>query len=276
MYKEEIYLPAKDQVKLYTQLWLPQGHQKAGIILIHGIGDYCERYENITKYFVENNFVVFMFDLRGHGKSEGKRGYIKEYSTLLNDIDIIVKEFVKRNPDIPLFLYGQGVGGSLALNYCINYNKYIRGAIVASPWMKLIKNSNHLKLKLVYFLARIFPSCHVNLNINSDYLSHNIEIVKQYQTDPLILKKVTLSFFAETHKGCLSVLSNRYKINVPVLLMHGRKDKISLYKSSKAFASNTKNFTAKIWNGMYHELHNEPENKEIFDFVKEWILTIIW
>ncbi len=276
MHKEEIYLSAEDRAKLYSQLWLPEGHQKAGIILIHGIGDYCERYKNIAKYFIENNFVVYVFDLRGHGKSEGRRGHIKKYGLLLSDIDIIVKEFVKKNPDIPIFLYGQGVGGSLALNYCINYNKYITGAIVSSPWMKLIKNSNHLKLKLIYFLSWLFPLRYVNLNINSDYLTHSKGIVKQYQTDPLILKKVTASFFTETHKGCLNALSNRYKINVPVLLMHGRKDKISSYKSSKAFASNTNKFTVKIWNGMYHELHNEPQNKEIFDFAKEWILTNIW
>lgn len=272
---KEYNLQTKDNIKLYTKLWLPDGHQKAGIIVIHSVGDHSGRYENIPGYFLKDHFVVLTYDLRGHGKSEGKRGHVSNYSLLLNDLKLVIKYFNKKAPNLPLFLYGHGMGGALALNHCV-FKSSVDGVIVTSLWLKKIKNAKASKLKWLKFLSKVLPNYRFELKIKSGYLTQDCDKVDEYRNDSYVFKNVTVTFFKEVYLACLNLISNRYKINLPVLLMHGNKDKISSFYTSKIFASNTKNINCKIWDNMYHELHNEPEHEQVFEYVKNWLYTIFW
>src|SRR3989304_812845 len=138
----EQYISNGDSLNIYTQDYKPVRQVEAGIVIIHDLGDHCRRYSNICYYFANKNYEVIAFDLRGHGKSQGKRGGIKDISELFNDINLVVKQFFAKSRGIPLFLYGHGFGGSLALNYYMKYNRFINGIIVSSPWYNLIKNKN--------------------------------------------------------------------------------------------------------------------------------------
>jgi alpha-beta hydrolase superfamily lysophospholipase len=67
-------------------------------------------------------------------------------------------------------------------------------------------------------------------------------------------------------------LEHASEFSLPLLLMHGGDDKIISVKASHEFANTkTKNCTLKIWDGLYHEIHNEPEKEEVFRFLIDWL-----
>ena len=122
-----------DGMKLSGYLWKPEGKPKALINIVHGFGEYMERYNHWAMRFVEKGYVVHSIDNRGHGKSDGKRGHVDKHDDFLNDIDVLVKESKKLYPDLPQFIYGHSMGGNIVSNYILKRETDFKGAVLSSP-----------------------------------------------------------------------------------------------------------------------------------------------
>lgn len=62
-------------------------------------------------------------------------------------------------------------------------------------------------------------------------------------------------------------------IGVLLLLVHGTADRLTSPKGTQFFAHRAPNCTLKLWDGLYHEAHNEPERDEILAFPVNWLLS---
>jgi len=76
----------RNNFSLYRQAWLPDAAPKAILLVVHGIAEHSGRYTNLVNYFVPKGYAVYSFDLRGHGKSDGKRSYVERFSYYLDDL----------------------------------------------------------------------------------------------------------------------------------------------------------------------------------------------
>lgn len=263
---------SKDGRKLFGQAWQPEVVGNVTIMMVHGLGEHSGRYERWAGLFVENGYNFIAVDLRGHGNSEGKRGHAKSLDKLLDDVDILIRETEKIFPDSKKVLYGHSMGGNLALNHVIIRNHPLDALIVTSPWLSLTNPPNQFVIQLAEFLKKFFPGLLLSDGLNADDISHDPEVIRKYEKDPLVHNRISLKLFSEVYKAGYFALRNVYKINSPFLIMHGTQDQITDPKSSENYVLNTNHNThLKLWEGQYHELHNELIYKDVFNFILDWL-----
>ena len=268
----ELEWNSHDNLRLYVKVWEPDELPYAAIGLIHGIGEHVNRYEQWAAEFVNEGYAVIGFDHRGHGRSEGKRGFIPSYESLLLDIELLMKKASERCQDIPIILFGQSLGGNLALNYSMRMPIKPACLILSSPWLRLAYDIPAIQEKLGKFLVKIVPGLIQKSNLKVDHLSTDEEVINRYVEDPLVHNKVSLNLGFSSMDAGLWALENSEKLTVPTLIMHGDMDKITSHTASSEFSEKTRSLsTLKIWEGFYHELHNDPEKQKIFDYVLNWI-----
>ena len=249
----------------------PGENMRAGIILVHGIGEHIQRYSHWMEKFNENGFGIVGVDLPGHGKSDGKRGKLNSYSLTDEMLDFLIAEFKKTFPGIPVFIYGHSLGGGIVLQYILRKNPEIKGAVVTSPWLRLAFEPTRIKLILAGILKRLYPSLIQPSGLIVSHISHDQSVVDAYISDPLNHDKISAGLFNSAVTAAEYSLLHAEDLKIPLLLMHGSDDQISSPQGSRDFASKTKMAELKIWDGGYHELHNETFKDDVFSYAVKWI-----
>lgn len=249
----------------------PGENMRAGIVLVHGIGEHIQRYSYFVEKFNEKGFGVVGVDLPGHGKSDGKRGKLNSYSLTDEMLDFLIAEYKKTFPGIPVFLYGHSLGGGIVLQYILKKSPEIEGAVVTSPWLRLSFEPARLKLVLAGIMKNLLPSLTQPSQLVVSHISHDQKVVDDYISDPLNHDKISVGLFNSAMSAGKYSLLHAEDLKVPLLLMHGSDDQISSPQGSRDFAAKTNMAELKIWEGGYHELHNETFKDEVFSYIVKWI-----
>ena len=249
----------------------PGENLRAVVILVHGRGEHIMRYSNWAGLFNEVMIGFAGVDLPGHGRSDGKRGHIRNYAHTDEMIDILLNECRKTFPGVPLFLYGHSLGGGIVLDYLIRKDPKVKGAIVTSPWLKLAFVPEKSKVKLAGILRNIFPALIQPAGLVVEHLSNDQKVVDGFKNDPLNHNKISLSLFHAAMSAASNALGNAANLRKPLLLMHGTGDQICSHEGSREFASKTSLAELKLWEGGSHELHNDLYRDEVFNYIKNWI-----
>ncbi|MCX6260245.1 MAG: lysophospholipase [Bacteroidia bacterium] len=249
----------------------PGENLRAVVIFVHGRGEHIQRYSNWAGLFNEVMIGFAGVDLPGHGRSDGKSGHIKNYALTDEMIDILLDECRKTFPGVPLFLYGHSLGGGIVLDYLVRKDPKVKGAIVTSPWLKLSFKPKESMVRLANMLRIIFPSLILPAGLVVEHLSHDQKVVDAFKNDPLNHNKISLSLFHAAKSAASNALNNAASLNKPLLLMHGTDDHICSPEGSREFASKTTMAELKLWDGGYHELHNDLYRYEVFNYIIAWL-----
>lgn len=272
----EFQLTTNDGLSLYGQSWIPKSDKKKVICFIHGIGEHGGRYKSWAERFNKNNIGFFIIDLRGHGKSQGKRGHMPSLNYVLDDIEMFLQYVKSENENIPVILYGHSMGGNILLNYLLRRNPDVLSAISTSPWIRLPFKVPAIKVVLAKIGSKLFPSMQQATGLIIEQISHDKEVIKAYEEDKLNHDKISARTFMELYFSGLAMVFQSKKITLPLLMMHGTGDAITLAKATEEFARHgNDNITCKLWDGCFHELHNEPEKEDVFEFIMNWINKLV-
>ncbi len=249
----------------------PGENTKAVIILVHGHGEHVQRYLNWAALFKQEGIAFLGVDLPGHGRSDGTRGDIKSYNLLGEMIDILIKSCNQTFPGCPVYIYGHSLGGGIVLDYLLRRNPKVKGAIVTSPYLRLAFEPSRIKLFIASVMKYILPGLIQPTGLNADHLSHDKVVVEKYKTDPLVHGEISVRLFSESVNAANYSLTHASELKVPTLILHGSDDLILSVEGSREFAGKTDMVELKIWDGGYHELHNEPFKDEVFKYILNWI-----
>ncbi len=245
---------------------------KGVICLVHGMGEHCGRYGHFFRFFDAKGFACLSLDLRGHGKSEGKRGHTPSYSRLLDDVDLLLARAADRYPSAPRFLYGHSMGGNLVVNHGLRRHSEAQGIVASSPWLELAFQPPWIKVALGRLMNRIYPGMGMSAGLETEALCRDPAVVKAYVDDPLVHGKITPRLFLGMYESGRWALDHASELGVPILLMHGTGDRLTSAEASKDFCNKAGGeCRIKLWPGLYHELHNEPEKKEVMEFADRWL-----
>lgn len=267
----EIFFKSHDNKCIYSQCWCPDENPEAVLMLLHDAGEHSGRYEKWAKMFVKQNIGIIAMDYRGHGKSEGTKGNIKKIEHIVKDTGLLLLKAEKEYPGIPKILYGQGIGGNIALYSAIKKKYNYNGIIATSPWLKASHKSNRIYETYSKFLKRYIPKFGIKYILNVTNLTNNPDVINSYYSDPLIYNQISSHLLKEIKKMGNYIISRKYKINTPVLIMHGSNDSITSSNESFKFGQNSNHIQVKIWQGKLHELHHDIDNIEIFNYTMKWI-----
>lgn len=259
--------------RFFVREWIPEIQPAGLVLLLHGLSDHGSRFEYVAEKFVKAGFVFVAPDLRGNGKSDGKRGHFDSLDQVMDDISFLLKECRKLHPGIPIVLYSQSMGGNLAINYTLRFPENVHCTVASSPWLRLTKQPPQPLIWLVSKLARFFPGLVIPNGLNPKDLCHDNQISQAYANDKLIHFKISLSTFININESGEWAIRNASKLKVPLLLLHSDVDPITSFTASREFKQNSNSQVSFLtFGGLYHELHNEPGEKEmIVAQIVEWV-----
>ena len=266
-------IAAKDGLNLFMRSWIPP--QYRGVIaLVHGFGEHSGRFQHVADFLNTNGFAVVAMDSRGHGKSDGQRGHAPSFESYYNDVESLV-DFTKKTTGntVPLFLYGHSMGGNLVLNTILRrHTEGVAGIITTGPLVALAFKPSAFLLFLGKTLRRIWPTLSQPGGVKPENISRDKTVVEAYIKDPLVHGKVTTAAGMDLLEAGEFLEKYEGKMPVPTLIMHGGDDFLTSQPASEAFAKRVSgDIIYRKWDGLYHEIHNEPEKEQVFAEMLMWL-----
>lgn len=246
---------------------------KAVVFLVHGLGEHAGRYDHVAVALNRAGYSLIGFDHPGHGKSDGVRGHISSYDLVFDLIDQLRQEAAKQYPGLPQFVYGHSMGGNFVLYYLYKRQPKLAGAIVTSPGLGTADPVPVWKTTLGKVLYNLAPSFQMDNGLKREGLARDPAVVAAYNADPLVHGKISARLALDMLGHGKEMIADAGAFPaVPLLLMQGSKDMLVSPPMTDQFAKGFKgDLMYKVWDGMYHELHNEPEKQQVLDTITGWL-----
>ncbi len=261
-----------DGLDMFGCRWTPDGDPRAVIVLVHGLGEHCRRYNHVGEMLAGKGYALMGFDLRGHGRSGGQRGHAASFEDFMKDIASMFAQASEIFPGKRQFIYGHSLGGILTLNYVLRRKPALAGAIVTSPGLRTALEEQKGKVALAKLLGALFPASGLPSGLDAAAISRDPEVVRRYREDPLVHDKITFGMARGLLEAINWAFEHAAEFPVPLLLMHGTADQIAYDRGSREFAAAVKgDCTLKLWEGLTHETHNEPEKEQVFAYLLDWL-----
>ncbi len=260
-----------DSLNLFQRSWIPLKKPKALLVILHGLGEHSARYDHFAQFMALNDYLVNSFDYRGHGKSEGQRFFVNSFEEYCLDAENFIISIKGQYPGLPIFIFSHSMGGLISTTLASQDRLKVDGLIASSAVVKISDEMSNLTIKLTRIIAAIAPNMGVLSGV-SDQVCRDPEVVRSHREDPLIQGKLPAKTMSEILKAVKSLGDHMGKISVPILIMAGTADTMADSKGSKDLYQkcSSKDKTLKIWEGLYHELINEPEKDQVIAEVLAW------
>lgn len=267
-----------DGLRLYYQTWQPDRSPVARLLIFHGLGEHSGRYGNVVDYFVPRGYGICALDLRGHGRSEGPRGHVQDFSRYLEDLRRFVERTRESQPDLSTFMVGHSLGGLIALAYGLRYREGLKGMVISSPWIEtntaeLPAVQRYLAALFAKPLSTLLPTLPMHNGLNPNYLSHDPSVATAYEADPLVHHTITPRAFTEIVRVAADVVDSAGDFRLPILLLVASEDKLVLPAATVEFFGRLRaeDRTLKVYDGFYHELFNEVEKETVLRDMEAWL-----
>ena len=259
-------------IPIVVHRWEPDVSAKAVVVVAHGFGEHALRYTNLVEALLPRAYCVIAPDHRGHGLSGGKRAYIDRHAYLLDDMDQVFRRAGEIHPSLPVFLVGHSMGGNIALGSALRSQSHLRGLVLSGPAVSTHGVSRGLRLA-AKVLGRLTPTLGVK-QLSSDAISRDPAVVAAYVGDPLVFHaKMPAGTGAALLSSSEHYATMLHTLSVPLLVVHGSEDKLVSVESGKAAhrLAGSADKTIKIYDGLYHEVFNEPEHPAVLADMADWL-----
>jgi len=263
---------SRDGRTLFEQSWASP-EARAAVVLVHGYGEHSGRYAAAARFLAEAGCAVQAFDLRGHGRSEGTRCFVSHFRDYLRDVDAALAVAAELWPRLPVFLMGHSLGGLICALFVLETERELDGLVLSAPSIKLGADFNPVKSKMAELLGRPFPTL-PTARFRAESLSRDPEVVRAYREDELVFHGRTPARTAsEINRAMRFVRRTMHDIVLPLLMMHGSSDRVTDPDGSRLFYDSvrSKDKSFETYDGLYHEIMNEPEKTRVLTDVARWL-----
>jgi alpha-beta hydrolase superfamily lysophospholipase len=246
-------------IELYAQRWRPPVEPKAVVVIHHGLADHSDRYAGFAEELVGAGFAVWAFDMRGHGRSAGRRVTVDRIDDMLDDLDAFLAVVRDQEPGRAIFLYGHSLGGLVTCLYTIEREPEIAGLVLAAPGIAF--PAPPLQAAVVRLLGRLNPNAPA-LETPHGAFSRRPEVVAEMDADPLIYqRKAPVRTARAAVDGVARVWSATERLRVPLLAIHGTADALTAPSGSRDLVAQARSEdkTLRLYDGFVHDLLREPD-----------------
>ena len=243
------------------------------VVLVHGVHEHGGRYGHVAERLGAAGYASYAPDHPGHGRSPGRRGNIGSLAAAVDGVAQTARAAADRHPGVPLFVYGHSLGGLVALQYLTGTpHERVAGGVVSAPALDT-STATPVQRVLAPVLSRVAPGLGV-LTLDVETISRDPEVVAAYRTDPL---NHTGRMVARTGTaimlGAAGMPARLRGLTLPLLVVHGGADRLMPPSASEVVREHaaSPDLTVKLYDGLYHEPHNEPEKDEVLADVVAWL-----
>lgn len=267
---------ASDGTTLRYRAWTVPS-PAAALLLIHGLGEHSGRYEAVARELNAHGISVFAPDLRGHGRSEGRRGHARSFELLLSDLERVLETVRELQGGAPLFMFGQSLGGLVALRYAqTRPGAPLRGLILSAPLLRLASPPPRWLHLLARMMNRALPGVGLYNRIDPADLSHDPAAVERYRSDPLVHDRVTPRLYAGMCEAMTAARAEVPRLNVPaVLILVPGADPVVDPDATLEVAAEMANAVPRVdvrgYTGFFHEPFHEVDRARPTADLVRWI-----
>ncbi len=273
--RQEGKFPGVGGFDLYYQSWHPGGEIKGILAIVHGLGGHSGLYQTIVEHLLPKEYAIYSFDLRGHGRSSGQRGYINTWAEFRDDLRTFLNLIQQQQPGYPIFLLGHSMGGVIALDYTLRYlqdKSALSGVIAFAPSIGQV-GVPLSRVVLGKLLSQVWPRFSLNIGLDFSAGSRDQKILDSYIQDKLRHTLATARLSTEFFATVDWIHTHAEKWQVPLLILHGSADRIALPAGSEIFYQNV-TYPDKLrieYPGGYHDLHYDINYIEVITDLSNWM-----
>ena len=266
-----------DGLTIHHRSWLPDGDPRANVLLVHGLGEHSGRYGHVAGRLTAAGYAVHALDHRGHGKSDGKRVFVKSYDEFMADLLQFRGLVEAQHPGKPLVVLGHSMGGNLAVGHVLDHQDGIAGLALSGPALAISDALSPVQIRIFKLIAKVAPGVRPE-GLDSSAISRDQAVVDAYRADPLVYTGKMSAGIGAALIHAMERFPDRYEsLRLPLLIMHGTDDRLADIKGSKALEAGATNaqVTTHYYDGLYHEIFNEPEQAQVLDDLVAWLDGIV-
>jgi alpha-beta hydrolase superfamily lysophospholipase len=270
---EEKFIPG-GAGKLFYRSVTPAGAPWARVGLLHGYGDHCSRYLHFFRWLAERGVASHAIDFRGHGRSDGKRGFVKRWDEFLDDADALMEEAgMKKSGGPPVFMVGHSHGALVLAMAAIRGLSKVRGTIFSCPYFKSGVRVPWYKMVLARVADRCAPSIAIRSGLQPEWLCRDQELIEDSRNDPYGHHVATPRWFLTMQEAQREVMERAGEFKLPMLMLVGKGDCIAVPEVAEKFfeRAGSKDKKILVYPQMLHEVLREREREEVFGEVLAWM-----
>jgi alpha-beta hydrolase superfamily lysophospholipase len=264
-------IKAADGIELFVRSWRPRTAARSVIAICPGFNSHSGHYAWAAEQLCAAGYVVYAVDLRGRGRSDGERYYVKSFSDYENDLASLVSLARSREPELPVFLLGHSAGGVISCGYAIYHQGDLAGLICEDLAFRV--PTPDFALAALKGLSHVAPHAHV-LRLHNEHFSRDAAWVETLNGDSLIAHEVqpTLTV-AEMVRADERLEHDFHLIRLPLLILHGTADKVTKPSGSQLFYERvgSKDKTLNLYEGHFHDLLNDTGREKVMGDILGWM-----
>lgn len=253
---------------------LPQSEIKGCVLVVHGAGEYSDRYLELANHLAAAGYMVGLGDLPGHGRSDGIRGHVDTFQQYVDTVARWAHTIQARYGDLPKFILGHSMGGLVTILYMAQQRDILwRGVLLSSPCLGVAVPAPKWQKQLAGFLEKWWPTLRFDNRIDVQWLCHNPQVIEKYDNDPLIVNKVSVRWFCELERAIQKVHDEVNQFQTPLFLMQGGEDYIVDPQATRHWYTQLMTQDKKlVWvEHGYHEMLQDFGKAELLKQMLDWI-----
>jgi acylglycerol lipase len=265
------FFTASGGITLFEQSWHPEGPPRAVVVIHHGLKSHSDHYDEVAHRLTALGYAVYGYDMRGHGRSEGRRAALDDFEDLVEDLSIFLARVRARQPHEPIFLMGHSVGGAVVTLFTLERRPAIAGLVVLAPAIRV--DSPPMLAAAAPLTATLMPNFPA-VDVPDEAFSRDPATLAAMARDPLVYHPAGP---ARTAGGLLAALERVWRrageLDVPLLALHGTADRATDPRGSAELVqrARSRDKTLFLYRGLYHDLFHEPEREQVMSDVFDWL-----
>jgi alpha-beta hydrolase superfamily lysophospholipase len=273
MQRDELSLTAGDGVRIVYDAWRPDRDETGVVVLTHGMGEHARRYDHVVARLGDLGLTVYAPDHRGHGRSGGERMRLRRIAQYTDDLGLLFAQVRSDHPGQVPYLLGHSMGAMIALAYALDHQAGLRGLILSGTPVVPGKGLPKPAIAVAKVLGRIAPGAPTQA-LPSRLISKDPAVVAKYDADPLVHHGKVPAGLGGAMLTQMAVFQRRLpELTLPTLVLHGAEDGLVDVESSRLIAARatSKDLTLHVYDGLHHEVFNEPEQDRVLDDLVDWL-----
>jgi alpha-beta hydrolase superfamily lysophospholipase len=243
------------------------------VVLCHGYAEHARRYDHVAQRFGEAGLLTYALDLRGHGRSSGRRVYLRDISEYTDDFHTLVGIAAADHPDLNRIVLGHSMGGGIVFAYGVEHPDDYTAMVLSGPAVDAKEGVSPVMVVLAKVLGKVVPGLPVE-QLPTDAVSRDPEVVAAYNADPLVHHGKVPAGIARALIGVGETMPQRAgALAAPLLVVHGEEDKLIPVQGSRHLVEcvGSTDVYLKVYPELYHEVFNEPERAVVLDDITSWM-----